>query len=275
MRLLVKVGGAPVEGADGRAALARAVAAARRAGHTVILVHGGGNQVRAVSRRLGLSDRYVDGLRVTDAATADVVLMVLGGLVNRQLVAALQDERIAAVGLCGADGHTFTVRRHLRVGQDLGYVGEVKHVARELIDTLLADGFVPVLATVAPLAPDEPGPADHFYNVNADQAAGPLAGALGADALLFLSDVPGVLDAAGARIPRLTPALGEALRRDGVLRGGMIPKVEAAAQAVAAAPGTLVKIAAADGEDAILRALDPGTGTTFAASDDPIAWTNT
>jgi acetylglutamate kinase len=264
MRLLVKVGGAPIEEAAGRQALAVAVASARRAGHTVILVHGGGNQIRALSKRLGIADRYVDGLRVTDAETAEVALMTLGGLVNRQVVAALQAERIAAVGLTGADGHTFTVRRYARGGQDLGYVGEVKHVARDLVDVLLADGFVPVLATVAPLADDEDAPRDHFYNINADQAAGPLAAAFGAEAMLFLSDVPGVLDAGKQRIATLTPAQCATLQHDGVITGGMIPKVEAALHARATTPpATLVKIAAAHGEDAILRALSPDVGTSF------------
>jgi acetylglutamate kinase len=270
MRILVKVGGAPIEEPAGRHALARAVAAARRAGHTVILVHGGGNQIRTLSKRLGLAERYVDGLRVTDAETADVALMTLGGLVNRQVVAALQSHRIAAVGLSGADGHTFTVRRYARAGQDLGYVGEVKHVLRDLVDTLLADGFVPVLATVAPLAADEDAPSDHFYNVNADQAAGPLAAAFGADALLFLSDVPGVLDGAKQRMPSLTPAQCIELRERGVISGGMIPKVEAALHARAAAPAhVLIKIAAAHGDDAILAALAPDAGTTFLPETPP------
>ena len=264
MRLLVKVGGAPIEEASGRRDLACSVAAARRVGHTVILVHGGGNQIRTLSKRLGIADRYVDGLRVTDAETADIALMTLGGLVNRQLVAALQEQGIAAVGLTGADGHTFTVRRYARAGQDLGYVGEVKHVTRDLVDTLLADGFVPVLATVAPLAADEDAPRDHFYNVNADQAAGPLAAAFGAEAMLFLSDVPGVLNAEKQRLATLTEQQSADLLRAGVIRGGMIPKVEAALHARATTPpDTLVKIAAAHGQDAILQALSPDLGTRF------------
>lgn len=264
MKLLVKVGGAPIEDASGRVALARSVLAARRGGHSVILVHGGGNQIRALTKRLGIEDRYVDGLRVTDAETADVALMTLGGLVNRQVVAALQAGGVAAVGLTGADGNTFTVRRYARNGQDLGYVGEVKHTNRRVVELLAENGIVPVLATVAPLAEDESAPADRFYNVNADQAAGPLAAAFHADVMLFLSDVPGVLGADQQRLPNLDRRQCAELQRSGVITGGMIPKVEAALHAATTArPGTLVKIAKADGDNAILAALAHDVGTTF------------
>ncbi len=265
MRLLVKVGGAPIETADGRSQLARAVARAQAAGHAVILVHGGGNQIRTLCKRLGIAERYVDGLRVTDADTADVVLMTLAGLVNRQVVDALQRGGVRAAGLCGADGHTFTARRHRHGDEDLGYVGQVCRADGGLVEAMLAAGYVPVLATAAPLAPGEDAPADHFYNVNADQAAGPLAAALHADALLFLSDVPGVLDGDKRRIDVLTSERAATLRGSGVIAGGMIPKVESALQALAATPpGTLVKIASATADDAILAALAHGHGTTFA-----------
>lgn len=264
MRLLVKVGGAPIETADGRAQLAHAVTRAQATGHEVILVHGGGNQIRTLCKRLGLAERYVDGLRVTDAETADVVLMTLAGLVNRQVVDALQRGGVRAAGLCGADGHTFTARRHRHGGEDLGYVGQIHRIDRALVETLLTAGYVPVLATAAPLAPSEDAAFDHFYNINADQAAGPLAAALHADALLFLSDVPGVLDGDKRRVEQLTPERAAALREGGVIAGGMIPKVDAALAALTVAPpGTLVKIANAAGDDAILAALSPTHGTTF------------
>lgn len=264
MKILVKVGGAPIETDAGRRGLAAAIEHARAAGHAVMLVHGGGNQIRTLSKRLGLAERYVDGLRVTDADTADVVLMTLGGLVNRQLVAALQAHGVAAVGITGADGHTFVARRYARAGQDLGYVGEVARVDPRLVEVLLASGYVPVLATVAPLMPDQDAPADRFYNVNADQATGPLAAAFAVDAVLFLSDVPGVKDRDGSTFAALTPSRCAELQRTGVVAGGMIPKVEAALHARATtSPDTIVKVAAATGDDAILRALAAGHGTTF------------
>jgi acetylglutamate kinase len=263
VKILVKVGGAQLEERAARVELARAVRSARAAGHELVLVHGGGNQIRDLSRRLGLVDRYHEGLRVTDAATADVVLMVLAGLVNKELVAALESEGVRAAGLCGADGSTFTARKNREHGAELGYVGLVRAADRSLVDALLAAGFLPVIATAAPLSREESDPADHFYNINADLAAGPLARAFDADALLFLTDVAGVLDAEKLRIARLTPERCAELRARGVVHGGMVPKVEAALAALAHQPRALVKIAPAAGADAVLRALDADTGTTF------------
>jgi acetylglutamate kinase len=264
VRILVKVGGAQLEEAPARAALARSVARAVRAGHELVLVHGGGNQIRDLSRRLGIADRYHEGLRITDDATADVVLMVLAGLVNKTLVAALAENGVRAVGVSGADASSFAARRVTRAGVDLGWVGEIERCDPQLFETLLDAGYLPVVATSAPGA--SRGEA-HFYNVNADLAAGPLARAIEADALLFLTDVAGVLGAEQELMPALSPARVAELREQGVIHGGMIPKVEAALAALVAAPGTLVKIASSAGEDAILSALRPESGTRFANQD--------
>jgi acetylglutamate kinase len=265
VKLLVKIGGAQLEHPQARREVAQAVATACRDGHEVVVVHGGGNQIRDVAGRLGLPERYHDGLRVTDAATAEVVLMVLGGLVNRLLVQALQEQGLRAVGLTGADGGLFSARPHRPDGADLGFVGAVAQVDPAIVTTLLASGAVPVVATVAPLAAAADGDRSQLYNVNADMAAGPLAAALGADALLFLTDVPAVLDGAGRPLAELTPADGARLRRDGVLRGGMLPKVDAALAAIAAAPAAIVKIAPAAGTDAVRGALRGDVGTRFTA----------
>ncbi len=235
MRLLVKIGGAQLEQPAARAELARALAAARAAGHQLVLVHGGGIQIRELVRRLGLPERYHEGLRVTDPATAEVVLQVLCGTVNKEL------------------------------GVELGYVGRVHGVDTQLLETLLAGGFVPAIATTASLAPGLDGPCERFYNINADMAAGPLAAALRCDAVLFLTDVPAVLDADERRIPALDAAGCARLRGAGVIAGGMIPKVEAALEALAAHPGALVKIAPAAGPDCVLQALLPAVGTRFQA----------
>ena len=276
MRILVKVGGAQLEREDARRDLVRSVLEARASGLEIVLVHGGGNQIRALAGRLSIPERLVDGLRVTDGATAEVVLMVLAGLVNKELVAAFEAEGARAVGLCGADGSTFSASREVRA-EDLGYVGSVARADPRLVDLLLRERYVPILSTVAPLASDAPGPRDRFYNVNADLAAGPLAKAFGASALLFLTDVPGVLDAHGVRLSELSPGACGELRDRGVIRGGMIPKVEAALAAIAANPGALVKIAPAAGAGAVLAALDPSTGTRFTAAgrSREAAWTNT
>ena len=266
VRILVKVGGAQLEEAAGRATFAAAVREALGAGHEIVVVHGGGNQIRSLSARLGLEDRYHDGLRVTDAATAEVVLMVLGGSVNRRLVWSLERAGVRAVGLSGADGSTFQASRHRPGGRDLGYVGKVERVRPDLIEVLLGAGYVPVLATSAPGADDAAARAP-FFNVNADMAAGPLSRALGAAVLLFLTDVPGVLGAGGDRLPSLTPAACARLAASGVIGGGMQPKIDAALAALHAHPAATVKIAPASGPHAILAALEPATGTAFVTGE--------
>jgi acetylglutamate kinase len=261
VRLLVKIGGAQIEQAGPRATMCAAIAGARADGHEIVVVHGGGNQIRRVTRSMGLVDTYHDGLRVTDAATAEVVLMVLGGLVNRTLVAGLQRAGVAAVGLCGADGGTFAARPVTRPDVDLGFVGAVARTDPQLVHVLLQHGHVPVLATVAPRTgggDDEP-----FFNLNADHAAGPLCRALACDALLFLTDVAGVLGADGERLATLTPAQCDSLVQGGIAKGGMLPKLDAALLALRENPHALVKIASGAHADAVRHALRADIGTTF------------
>jgi acetylglutamate kinase len=261
VRILAKIGGAQLEQTERRAAMARAVKRAVDAGHEVIVVHGGGNQIRELSKRLGLVERQHEGLRVTDAETADVVLMVLAGLVNKALVHDLCSAGVRAVGYAGADAQSFHVRKH--TSPDIGYVGTVTSVDPSLTFALLERGFTPTIATSAPLAAGEAGPRDHSYNVNADLAAGPLAAALRCDALLFLTDVSGVLDATKTRLAALTRAQCHELKLSGVISGGMIPKVDAALAALDAHPQGVVKIAPAEGDDCLLRALTADVGTRF------------
>jgi len=265
LRLLVKIGGAQLAQARARLELAHAVAAARAAGHELLVVHGGGDQIRDASSRLGIQQSYHEGLRVTDGETADVVLQVLGGQVNRTLVAALEQAGLRALGLTGADGGTFWARKHCPQGADLGYVGTIHRVDTALVQALLEISVVPVLATVAPLAPELPGDREHFYNINADHACGPLARAFGVDAVLFLTNVPGVVDRGGHLFQELGTAKCGSLVADGVIATGMIPKVEAALEAATEHGCGLVKIAPAQGENAVLHALAPGVGTMFLA----------
>lgn len=270
MRILVKIGGAQLEEAGPRAALCKALAKARAEGHELVVVHGGGNQIRQLTRALQLPESYHDGLRITDARTAEVVLMVLGGLVNRTLVHSLQQAGVPAVGISGADGGTFTAKKLEPAGPtgnhvDLGFVGTVDHVRPQLVQSLLASGHVPVIATTAPgtLARD----GEPFFNLNADHAAGPLCRAFGCDALLFLTDVPAVLDAQKQRLPVLTPADCERLVQSGVATGGMLPKLDAALLALRDNPRALIKIAPGASPDtssgAVLSALRSSVGTTF------------
>ena len=266
-RVLIKVGGAQLEDRGARDALATSIAQARASGLEVVLVHGGGNQMRARSAALGLEDQYVDGQRVTDAPTAEVALMVLGGEVNRLLVESLRRAGVSAVGLTGADGGVFTAkpyRADSSGASPLGYVGEVDRVDPTVVDTLLAGGFVPVLATVAPQDATRQGPNERFYNINADTAAGGLAAGLAATAVLFLTDVEGVLDADGQRVGHIDRARFDALVADGTISGGMIPKVAAAlATADTAADTEVVKIAPAAIDNAVVAALREDTGTSF------------
>ncbi len=273
MRVLVKVGGAQLDTAEGRRGLAAALAQAIERGHRPILVHGGGPQIAALGRRLGVEERRWRGLRITDAATAEAVQLALAGGVNKTLVQALVAAGLPAVGLCGADGGLIAARRVRGVDPsgaevDLGYVGEPAEVRGALIETLLAGGFLPVIATVAPEA-GAPGDAP-LLNINADQAAGPLARACAAQAVLFLTDVPAVLDADGRPLADLDPARSAELEAAGVISGGMLPKVAAALAAVDAAPAARVVIAPGRGADgsgrgAVLDALEGRTGTRFSA----------
>jgi pyrimidine-nucleoside phosphorylase len=184
VKLLVKVGGRTLEDRAERARFAAAIASARNAGHRVAVVHGGGEQIRAMAARLGLAERKVRGLRVTDAATSEVVQAVLGGLVGRDLAVGLGRAGVRAVSLTGADGGAFSARPLAPVeGVDLGYVGEVDAVAPELWHALLDAGVVPLIAPIAPAAlREERAGADEgarYFNINADMAAAPIAAALG------------------------------------------------------------------------------------------------
>lgn len=263
MRLLVKIGGAQLEQNEPRAALCQAIARAVQAGHELVVVHGGGNQIRELTKALGMEDRYHDGLRITDARTAEIVLMTLAGQVNRRLVASLQRAGVAAVGLSGADGGSFTAKRLQRPGVDLGYVGAIDHVEPRLVHTLLAAHLTPVLATVAPAQQAAEG--EPFYNLNADHAAGPLCRLLDCTAILFLTDVPGVLDGERRLIASLTEADCDRLVVQGIAKGGMIPKLDAARMALRDNPKALVKIAPAQGDNAVLDALHDHIGTRFVA----------
>lgn len=266
MRLMVKVGGAQLETPAGRQSFAASVASARAAGHEVIVVHGGGAQLKELCERVGLAEVRHEGLRVTCAETSELALCVLGGSVNKTLVRALEDGGVPSVGLTGADGSVFRVRKHAPQGVDLGYVGEIEVVDSTLVDALLAAGFMPVLCSVAPLAAGQDGDATRFYNVNADTAAGALAATLDVDVLLFLTDVPAVRDAAGRSLALIDPAGALDLIASGALQGGMLPKVRAALDALGSRPACVVKIAPAAGENAVLEALAESCGTSIASA---------
>ncbi|ASS76796.1 acetylglutamate kinase [Tumebacillus algifaecis] len=185
-----------------------------------VVVHGGGKAITRLLERLGHQAQFVDGLRVTDETTLEAVEMVLGGLVNQQLVAAFNAGGCKAAGLTGVDGGLLSARQKTHPLGDLGRVGEVQAVNTDLIHALLQNGFLPV---IAPLGSDEHGAR---YNINADSAAGAIAAALGAEKLILLTDVPGILKE-GQVINQVSSDDVHSLIEDGTIAGGMVPKVEA------------------------------------------------
>jgi acetylglutamate kinase len=228
--IVVKYGGAAMDRTGLAAPFAEDVALLRSAGVTAVVVHGGGPQVTQVSARLGIETTFVDGVRVTDAETLDVATMVLAGKLNKEVVGTLVTRGVPAVGLSGVDGGLLLAQR--QASPDLGFVGEVVHVNVEVLQTLTDRRFVPVVASIAV---DEQGQA---YNVNADVVASELAIALGAEKLVFINDVPGLIGPGGDLLSELSASqCVELLSRGGVVEGGMIPKLESAVRALGAGVG--------------------------------------
>jgi acetylglutamate kinase len=223
-----------------------------------LLVHGGGPAITRWLERIGKATRFVDGLRHTDAETLDVARMVLIGSVNSELVAQLGAVGARAIGLSGADGRLLLASVR---DERLGFVGEVERVDADLLAWLCAGGFVPVIAPIAVSA------AGQCLNVNADTIAGVVAAAVGAEELVFLTDVPGIQDGNGNRLARLTPAACAALAEQGVIHGGMLPKVDACR--LGAAAGATSQIVDGRPPYALLRALcaAESSGTVIAAQD--------
>jgi acetylglutamate kinase len=198
-----------------------------QSGVNPVVVHGGGPQIGAMLNRLGVKSQFADGLRVTDEETMDVVEMVLAGSINKQIVGYINAEGGRAIGLTGKDGRLLTARKLERPGGvDLGFVGEPDKVDTTVLDQVLGRELIPVLAPVAQ------GPGGESYNVNADTFAGAIAGALGAKRLIFMTDVPGVLDKDKNLIEELRVADIPGLIADGTISGGMIPKVETCMYAI-------------------------------------------
>lgn len=224
--VVVKYGGAAQKDAQLRASFAVDVVLLKHIGVRPVIVHGGGPQIGATLEKLGKQSVFVDGLRVTDDETMDVVEMVLGGKVNHEIVELVQQGGGRAIGLTGSDGGMIRVRRRTKDGRDIGRVGEVIGVDPAAITAVQDAGFVPV---IAPIGVGDDG---KTYNVNADEAAGAIAQALKAEKLMLLTDVAGVLDADGQLIPELTRDRVRQLVQDGVIKGGMIPKIECCVTAV-------------------------------------------
>jgi acetylglutamate kinase len=257
--IVVKYGGAAMDRTGLAASFAEDIALLQSAGITAVIVHGGGPQVTHVSERLGIETTFVDGVRVTDAATLDVATMVLAGKLNTEVVAALVAGGVRAVGLSGVDGGLLLARK--QASPDLGFVGEVVHVNADVLRTLTREGFVPVVASMA--VDDTTGQA---YNVNADVVAGELAVALDAEKLVFLNDVPGLIGPTGDLLSELSASQCDELRaQPGVVEGGMIPKLESAARAIHAGIGRVHLVDGRVEHALVLELFTPeGVGTMIA-----------
>ena len=242
MKIVIKIGGVALEDEATLHKCTRAVVDLAKDGHRVALVHGGGNALTRTLTLLGKQSDFIDGLRITDAETRDVALMVLAGMVNKKVVAAVVKAGLPAVGFCGGDGMTFRARKKQTQGYDLGFVGEICSVEPRWFEAIWNEGGIPVLSSLA-LGSD-----GEYYNVNADQMASACAIACHADTLIFLTDVPGVKGADGEVIPWLTVKDVPALIAESVVAGGMLPKLEACSNALRKGVGRVRILPAAQAE---------------------------
>src|SRR5271157_6133401 len=233
--IVVKYGGHAMEGSLANE-FGRDIALLKQVGINPVVVHGGGPQINAMLNRLGIESNFVHGLRITDASMVEVVEMVLSGTVNKQVAGLINRAGALAVGISGKDGGLIRARKVTRKIKDpdsniervldLGFVGEPSFIDTRVIHALTGAGLIPV---IAPVGTGEDG---ETYNINADTAAGAIAGALNAQRLLMLTDVPGVLNKNKELLSDLTMAQVKELVADGTISGGMIPKVETCMEAV-------------------------------------------
>jgi acetylglutamate kinase len=236
MTVVVKYGGHAMVDEQLKMDFARDITLLKFVGMNPVVVHGGGPQINRVLEKMGITTRFVSGMRFTDQQTMDVVEMVLGGQVNKSIVAQINQQGGRAVGLTGKDGGLILAEK-LQVTQpaaenlppeiiDLGLVGTVTDVNPQIIDTLTAQGFIPVIAPVGV------GPNGETFNINADLMAAKLAGAIGAGRLIYLTDVDGIMNKSGGLIPSVNTGAIRELIGDQTISGGMIPKIEYAQDAL-------------------------------------------
>lgn len=252
MKVVVKVGGQSAEEQLRRKHLARQIAGLARAGHRVVVVHGGGKALTSTLERLGIETVFHNGLRVTDAATRDVALMVLAGIINKQWVAELEAQRQPAMGICGGDGKLVTARRLTAIAngakKDLGYVGRPAKINTAILNLAFSKGFIPVVASLGLSAGGE------YLNINADDLAAALATAIEADRLLYLTESGGVWDAERRVLPLVRLKEIQTLIRKGTVRDGMIPKLRSCARTLQQGVHE-IDIISPDEQDSLLRTV--------------------
>ncbi|CAN8139469.1 Acetylglutamate kinase [uncultured Thiomicrorhabdus sp.] len=219
-----------------KAGFARDIVLMKLVGMNPVVVHGGGPQIGNLLNQIGKESEFIQGMRVTDTETMDIVEMVLGGLVNKEIVNLIHQHGGNSVGLTGKDGNLITAKKlHLKPNDpsassseiiDIGHVGEVDKINTKVIDMLIQDDFIPVIAPVGV------GADGHSYNINADLVAGKVAEALGAEKLMLLTNIPGLLDKEGNLLTGLNTETVDELIADGTIYGGMLPKIQCALDAV-------------------------------------------
>ena len=226
--IVIKYGGNAMINEELKQAVMSDIVLMQLIGVNVVLVHGGGPEISAMLKKTGKESRFVNGLRYTDEETMDIVQMVLAGKVNKDLVQLLQRNSGRAVGLCGMDGDLLRAEK-LTASEDLGYVGEIIDVNTQIIEDLTAKGYIPVISTVAA------GVDGHAYNINADIAAAHIAAKLNAKKLILMTDIRGLLrdrNDESTLIPVVNVSSVPKLQHDGIISGGMIPKIQCCVEAV-------------------------------------------
>lgn len=230
--IVVKYGGNAMTDEVLKNSFARDIVLMKLVGMNPVVVHGGGPQIGSLLSQLNIQSEFIDGIRVTDSKTMDVVEMVLGGLVNKEIVSLLNKNQGKAIGITGKDGNLIQATKLLKKSlidskmMDMGQVGSIVKINREVLDTLKNSNFIPV---IAPIGTDRNGAT---YNINADTVAGEIAKVLDAEKLMLLTNIAGVMDKSGKVVTGLTTAQVDEMIADGTIHGGMLPKIECALDAV-------------------------------------------
>ena len=267
--VVIKFGGNAMVDEDLKSCFAQDIVLLKQVGVNPVIVHGGGPQIGKLLEQIGKQSRFIEGMRVTDNETMDVVEMVLGGQVNKQIVSLINRHGGRAVGLTGKDGGLISARKMKLAGRssesdDLGQVGEVESIDPRVVEMLDNDDFIPVIAPIGV------GADGSSYNINADLVAGELARVLGAEKLLLLTNTAGVLDPDGKLLTGLSAAETERLIASGVIHGGMLPKVRCALNAVKGGVATSQIIDGRVRHSVLLELLtDSGVGTLINGLAEP------
>ncbi len=251
---VIKIGGSTFSSGD---TTIGDIAALQKKKRPLVVVHGGGSTVTDWLKRQGIATKFVRGERVTDLGSLAVVAAVLAGLVNKEITAALNLFGGRAVGISGVDGSLIESRIK---DKEMGYVGSVEKVNKDVLEVLLKAGFVPVVSPISLYSLNRAGEEPGIINVNGDPIAGEIAAALGAKRLIYLTDVDGIQDKSGKTVPRVSEVEAKAMINNGTIAGGMIPKVNACIRALKA--GTLARIIDGRKPHALLNEFEKGDGGT-------------